>query len=276
MAIHRGESTQVAEAQVINQIESLVRSPNRIQLLQSIREREPVEKDELRELHGMSRTTLLRNLEVLKDEGWIESPEPRTFIVSRSGELVAASLSELMDTVTLSNTLQPFLQWIPEGDLDVDLRLLDDAELIMGKPGDPWAMVNHHVATLETMNHCRALLPFTGLHATEVATQRIIDGDAHAELVVAPQVAATFQSDPQYAELLHNAVATGRMDIFAYDGSLPFGLVIFDDIVQFLVAEGDEPRALLESDSTQVHDWARNKFETAKRTASPIEIPEFH
>lgn len=273
MAIQPGESTQSAEDQVINQIENLVRSPNRIQLLRSIHDREPIEKDELRELHAMSRTTLLRNLEVLEGDGWIESPEPRTFTVSRSGELVTASISDLMEVVTLSNTLQPFLQWVPEGDFDLDLRLLDDAELIVGKPGDPWTMINHHVEALKSMNHCQGLLPFTGLHATEAATDRIIDSGARAELVVEPEVAATFRSESQYAELLRSAVETGRMDISVVDGSFPFGLFIIDETVQLIAAEGDKPRALLESESAEVREWAHSTFEAARRTAPPVEIP---
>ena len=267
------ESTDLlssVDEEALAEIECLARSPNRLRLLAVIAEEAPVEKGALRGRFEMSRTTLSRNLDLLEQRGWIEEPASRTYAVTRAGAVVAERFADLLEVADLSTQLQPVFEWLPNGALDLELSHLADADVVIAEPGDPWAMINHHVATLKTMDECRALLPFVGLHAAEAGAERVVHHGAVAEVVVTPSVSETFQSNPQYAGPLAEAASTGRFEVSVHEGSIPYGLNIVDETVQIVVADDGQPRALLESDADAVHEWADRTFQEYKRESEPL------
>lgn len=273
MGDEREESTNLlssVDEEAIAEIECLARSPNRLRLLAAIADEAPVEKGTLRRRFEMSRTTLSRNLDLLEQRGWIEESAARAYAVTPAGAVVVEHLADLLDVTNLSNQLRPVFEWLPNGALDLDLSHLADADVMIAEPGDPWAMINHHVATLKTMDECRALLPFVGLHATEAGADRVIYDAAIAEVVVTPSVSETFQSNPQYTGPLVEAASTGRFEVSVYEGGIPYGLNIIDETVQIVVADDEQPRALLETEGEAVQEWADRKFQEYKEEAERL------
>lgn len=65
---------------------------------------------------------------------------------------------------------------------------------------------------------------------------------------------------------------SGRTEYFVYDEELPFDLAIIDDIVQIVVTKGDEPRALIQTTSDDVYDWAMETFSRFKRKLTPLTV----
>ncbi len=248
----------------IDSIELLVRSAHRVRILDLLCEYGSLEKHTLGSELDASRTTVGRNLTALEEQGWIRRTNGDCAI-TRQGELVAAEFRDLVETVEVTDKLDSFMRWVPDGSLDLDLRLLADAEIVLAKPGDPWSMINRHVQTIKGMEQGRGILPFTGLHATEASNQQVVQNGARGELVVEPEIADLFRSAPEYTELWTEMVDTGRFELFTYNGTFPYALCIFDDTVQIVVAEGDEPRALLESTNDEVKEWAIETYQDYKQ-----------
>lgn len=250
-------------------IEFLARSQTRVQLVKELRQEGELGRDELRSRLDASRTTVQRNVEALEDRGWVQNGN-RTYSLASCGELIADDFLNLVDTVSVAEKLQPVLRRVDRSEFDFDLGVLTDAEVTTAEPGDPYAMINKHVETIRNAECGCALLPFTGLHATEAAYEQVIENGSQFELIAERDVARTHQSDPQYKELNKELAKTGRYEIFAYDGSIPFVLCIFDETVQIIASEGDEPQAMLESDAAPIRDWAEQFYEEYKAQATKI------
>lgn len=255
----------------IETIEFLARSEHRVRILDLLCEHGSLEKHALGEQLDASRTTVGRNLDALEEQGWVRRTNSHCS-VTRQGELVAASFADLVSEVELTDKLQSFMQWVPDGTLDLDLSLLADAEVTLAKPGDPWAMINKQVQLIKETEWYRVVLPFTGLHATEAANEQIVRNGAQGELVVEPNIADLYRSSPEYANLWGEMEKTGRLELFAYGGTLPYSLGVFDDTVQIVVADGDDPRALLETASGAVRKWALEQYHDYKRHADGFSV----
>ena len=230
---------------------------------------EPKDKRALVDELELSRSTIDRSIRELEMQGLVEYSDG-ALIVTPVGQLAIDGLSELTDTIEIGQRLEEFLEWMPMDEFGVDIRLLADADIIVAEPGDPWSMINQHIQLLKTMDEGRFLLPITGMHAAETAHERVVENEAGCELVVEPSVAETHQADPNYAPIVEEIVATGRVDVYQYEGELPYGLALVGGTVQVITAEGDEPRALLETENDEVRDWAEGKYEEYKQQSQKL------
>ena len=110
------------------------------------------------------------------------------------------------------------------------------------------------------------------MHAAETARERIVDHGAECELIVSPDVAETFRTGEGYAAAVGEMVATGRLTVLEATAELPMCVGVIDDRVQIVAAEGDEPRALVESERREVYEWATRTTGTYRREAEPVPI----
>jgi predicted transcriptional regulator len=256
----------------LEEIEFLVRSRTRVRILEELSE-EDLTKDELRRRLDGSRTTIQRNLDALADRGLIEDMHP-TYSLATRGEYLVADLLDYAEKAETVARLQPFLEWVPKDALGFDIRHLKDATLYTPSEGNPYAMLNNHVNRIDNADSGWGLLPFTGLHATKTAHERVVEHGATFELVVEPDVAETFQSSPRYRELTEEMAETGRFEVLVYDGSMPFSLNLLDEFVQIVVADGEEPRATVESDAAAVSDWAEKTYEAYRDQSRRIDLAD--
>jgi predicted transcriptional regulator len=255
----------------IETVEFLARSKTRLTILQELSETDRLTRAEFRQRLDTSRTTVQRNLEALVDHGLV-THDGRHYSLTAGSDHVLDRFVDLLETVTEVQDLQPFLEWVDTEELDFEVSHLSQADLFTPRAGDPYAMINRHVDRLDEGHEIRALLPFTGLHATEVAHERILDHRAHGELVVVPTIVDTYRTQPEYRELFEDLAGHPRFDLFEYDGPLPFSISLVDETVQLIAAEGNEPRAMLESDAPELHRRAETMFEEYKREATPVDL----
>jgi predicted transcriptional regulator len=251
----------------IETIELLARSEHRVRILDLLCEHGSLEKHALGDRVDASRTTIGRNLGALEEQGWIRRTNGECAI-TRQGELVAESLGDLVTTMEVTGKLRPFLEWIPDGTLGLDLTTLADAEITLPGDHDPRAMLNRHTRLLGEMDHARGVLPFTSLHSAETVHERVVENGARAEVVVGPAVAKLYRSAAEYVELIEELLATDRFEVFVHDGPLPYGLVVIDGMVQVVAAEDDEPRALLETDADAAREWADETYRRYRRASN--------
>lgn len=256
---------------VIEEIEFLSRSTNRVRILEVLAEAGRTEKDALQAAIDADRTTLTRNLDALEDRGWIQLTNP-TCIITPAGRDIVEDFRELVETVDTATRFQEFFRWLPADEFDLDLQSLAGAELFVPAPGDPYRVVNQHVARIKNAEDIRVFLPLTGLHAHEKGHRQVVANGAKCELVVTPEVAVVHRSSPEYDSLTREMAATGRFHLYRYDGSIPFGLCLLDDTVQ-LFADGEgELQAMLETDTEPVRQWAERTFEQYRDQADPVPL----
>ncbi|NHN60875.1 MULTISPECIES: winged helix-turn-helix domain-containing protein [Halorussus] len=255
----------------IEDIEFLARSATRVQLMDALRREGELSKRELRERMDASRTTVQRNLEALEDRGWVRNSN-RAYSLATCGELIAREFTGLRDTVSATERLQPVLKWLDRSELDLDLRLLSEADIVTASEGDPWAMVNRHVKRLREAESVRAILPLTGLHAMEVTRDRVLDDGARVEFIGTSNVVDTLQASSDYRKIYDDLMKSERFDLYSTDEETLYYLGILDEIVQIGVDEDGEPRALLETTDSDVHGWARDSYEAHLTRAQPVVV----
>ena len=253
----------------IEELQFLSRSETRVRILDELHRDGTLSKNELKRRLDASRTTIQRNLNALAEHGWVRDRN-RSYELAHCGRLIAEDYLDLVDRLGVVSDLRPFLRWVDPADLDVDFRSLADATVTTAKPGDPWAMVNRHVAALETMDRGRVVLPLTGMSAVKACRDRVVDAGASAEMIVSPDVEETVRSDPTYSDHHAEMLETGRYELRVYDGEIPYYLGLVDDLVQIGADEDGEPRALLETDDESVYAWAERTIDEYREHSSPI------
>lgn len=248
------------DGEVIEHVEFLSRSKIRAQILEVLYQEEKLSRDELRDVIPASRTTIQRNIESLIERGWVKNTN-RTYMIAPCGEIVAEGFDACRQKMQAAKQLQPFLEWTSTEVLDIDLEHLTDATVITATENNPYAPVNAHIEAVKEAEQVIGILPSVGRDAVEITSKRAKNGDAEYEVVVKEGCVDVLVSDQMYARHLEDVVGTGRYSIFVFNGDIPYYLGVLDERVQIGV-EGDDgiPRALVETDSEPVREWAQEKI----------------
>lgn len=262
--------TSLAPDDAVEAIAFLTRSRTRIRVLELASRDRATTRREFRARLDVARTTVQRNLDALAERGWLEAT-PDGYRRTRSGELLAAQVGELVDTVETVQRLRPVLDHAPLDDLDVEPQALADAEVTVAAPADPYAPVNRHVDALRTVDTVRLFTAVVGREAFEVVSERARAGECRGEVVLAPQTLETVRSDPSYAGLYDSLSGTDAVDLYVADGDLPYYLGLLGDAVQLGVEdENGAPAALLETAAEPVRTWAESKYAAVRERAEPV------
>lgn len=257
----------VSRSEGIQEIERLTRSPSRLYILDELRTNSKMERAELERRIGVSRTTIQRNLDELVKRGWLEE-EQREYSINPCGELIVDGFDELLCKVDNAKRLQPFFKWAPESEFEFDIDRLLGAKLTTSTPGDPYAPVNEHAEGIADTGSFHALLPSIGLDPLNVARRRTVEENASHEIILSRSVAEIIEAKSEYSEVVDELVHEGNARVFVAEGTPPYYLGILDETVQIGVEDDDGlPRALLETDSQRVREWAREKYDRYKAEA---------
>jgi predicted transcriptional regulator len=153
---------------------------------------------------------------------------------------------------------------------DLGLEHLADAELLLPKSSNPYAMVDRNVELLRDAATVRAIVPLTTLHAMEAVHENVVHDGGQFEAIVTREVADASEANPRHAVLFDEVVAPERLKIFIYNENIPYLVSILDETVHVGVHKGVEPRAIVEADSEDVNEWANGVFGEYKQEAEQI------
>lgn len=257
---------------VVEDINVLTQSPVRVQILELLRDEGELSRSELNEQFDVSRVTIQRNVETLEQRDWIENSHP-TYTITPLGELVIEELSSLTESVEMMQKLRPVLKWVPRDSFDLDPHLLADATVIEADHTNPTDWVHHHIDRIRSASDARALLPGTGTEAWEAAVESSDAGEFTATIIVTPSVAETLRNDPVYADKIEILFERDVLELYVYDGPIPYHLSRLDQFVQLVVTDDEGiPRALVETGSDRVGEWADTKFESYRAQAETLEF----
>ncbi|MFC7080045.1 transcriptional regulator FilR1 domain-containing protein [Halorussus caseinilyticus] len=118
----------------------------------------------------------------------------------------------------------------------------------------------------------RALLPAVGLNQLEAGREAAVEGDQRQRIVVERDVAERLRERPHYADRIAEMLRSGRVEMWVYDGSIPYFLGLYDELVHVGVEDEDGmPRALIETDAEAVREWAESVYDEYRRAARKFE-----
>ncbi|MFW6320600.1 MAG: helix-turn-helix transcriptional regulator [Halohasta sp.] len=247
----------------------LTQSSARVRLLELLYEDGPLRKRELRDAVDASRVTVRRNVNALEDHDLI-AVSGRRCELTALGEIIVEDVLPALETADLVDRLRPFVRWVPDGELDFDLRALGDAHIVVSTPTDPYGPIDRHIAAIETADWCRLLLPAIGIQPMTVARDRLVDDESVHELVVSEAVAATLRTRPTYRTLIEEMVDSGNYDLYCTDHGVPFYLGVFEELIQIGVTDDDgQPRALAETNASEIREWAERTYDEYLSHADP-------
>ncbi|WP_408958404.1 helix-turn-helix transcriptional regulator [Natrinema sp. 74] len=254
----------------IETLEFVARSPCRVRLLETLRGGELVSRDSLQAEVDVVRTTLQRNLTGLADRGLIRERN-RCYEITPAGSLAVDGVSMALERVGAADRLRPVLERVPASELEFGIERLLDATVVEATTANPYAPVDYHVDSLTNMDHARLLLPATGAEPLS-SSRSAIESGATFELVVTESVAETLQTEPPVADEFAAIADYDGVSLSVIDDDLPFYLGVVDDAVQIGVHDDSAlPTALLETTDDRVREWAIDRFEAAKRRATPVD-----
>lgn len=247
----------------VETIEELARSEARVKLLEAISNEQGLNEREIRDKLSFSRATIQRNLKILSERRWIQNRDGQ-YVTSTCGDLIIEKFLNVSRTAEAVERLQPFLQYVPKSEFELELTYLRDATLTVSEPGDPLKMVNRHVDSIRSTNELYAVLPITSLHPLEVLHRRILQGSLRSEVVVSKAVAETFRTDSSYANLIEEIEDLDEFQIYVFDDNIPLYIGILDNEIQLGADNNGEPKALVETESDKARSWAKTKFKYFK------------
>lgn len=245
----------------------LARAESRVRILEALRESESATQLELRTRLDASRTTVSRALKSLTEQGWVERSDG-AYRLTRSGALIAAEFTRLLDEIERIEELDEFLRLFPADVEAPDVLDVADFEVTYATDADPYAPARKQSGILSTADRLRMLLPAIDLESTERIAEQVTERGLVAETVVSPGVEATMESE-EFAPVMREKVRTGRSPVFVAQETVPFYLGLADDgRVQIGLADGDGlPRVLLETSDGSVREWAEGVYREFRGTA---------
>lgn len=259
----------------VDRISFLARSEARVEILERLLRSGPATRRDLREDLDASRSTVARSLNALEELDWVRQ-ESNTYRLSPAGELVTAEFLELAETIRTTEELSGFASWFPFSEFDLELELLRDADVTVHSGGDPYAPGRAQNEFVRAADRFRGALPSIDLEGTKLAHERVLAGELETELVVSEAVERTIVSG-EYAALFREKLATGRSTVLVSEELFPFYLGLSDDGTVQLGVEDDDgfPRALLESSSTPIREWAEDLYADYRSEARPLTAGAF-
>ena len=270
----RSERPDSLDPDAVEAVQFLTRAESRLAIICELVDRDDSSQGTLRDALDASRTTVMRALRSLQDRGWVEETA-EGYRLTTTGELIAAAVTDLLDTVATTAELDAFLRYAPSDEIDIGLLAAADVTVTTPTDADPYAPARKQSEIVARADRLRVLLPATDLESTRTVTEAVTDG-LELESIVSPSVAATFET-PEFGPLVREGLATGRSTILVAPADLPYYLGLADDeVVQIGVADDEGiPRALLETTDDRVRRWAEDIYSEYRAAAEPKQAADF-
>lgn len=226
---------------------------------------------ELQERLGISKATSHRHIRLLSELGVIERVNGELQL-TESGKLLPNALIKCKREANSALQLAPVVDAIRHAPVEIDIEAFAGATVTSAEQGDR----HSPVARLGALVHETDTLPgididsIAPLYMAEI--QQPIVGGRQTEIIGLPDVTEDILMG--YPDKCFEAGASGYLTVWLRD-DLPFGLAIFDDRVGLGVQDADTRllRVFVDTDSSEVYEWADAVYESYKTEA--IRLEEF-
>lgn len=256
----------------LEDIEFLARSPNRVEVLESLAEA-PRTRHELRDRTDVSRITIRRMLEDFEERGWIVGEDGQYEATSR-GRFVANEFSRLHSNVVAADYLGDAVSWLPVEKYGFDLWHLRDADVTGTNSWEDHKTAIQRVADVveDTTRLWGVTTGFTH-EVLENIAEITVEGDASFEAVVTPSAVRIAREDDEMWENFRSIVRSETNDVrrYASDDLSRIFIVGDDTVVLCGHSEHGPPPGAVETDNEAVRSWLRSHFESLHERADPVD-----
>lgn len=258
----------------IEDVEFLARSENRVEVLRLVAA-EPHTRASLAAETGASQATLGRILEDFADRSWVRR-EPDGYVATATGALVADGVDDLLTVLETERRLRDVVAFLPEDELDFDLRHLADATVAVPTPTRPGAPLQRVIDAMEGAGALRAFSHALNERSLTTALSRVQAGEQTFEAVLSESaIEALAAEDALWSRLCTLAAADGAA-VRVRRADVPLAVTVTDGTVSILVRDADEVlRASLHTDAAAVREWANGRFERYWAAAVPFDPADF-
>ncbi|MFB9824595.1 helix-turn-helix transcriptional regulator [Halobaculum roseum] len=262
----------------LDDVEFLARSSHRVEVLRTLASGARSRAD-LHDTTGISQPTLGRILGAFEDRNWVERPNGE-YALTPCGELIRAEFDGLLDTVDTVQRLGDVVESLPFADLDIDVGEFGDATVTRPENGNAFLHLRRIEELYYGADRARILSPTVAPGSIEEHRSRMAEflhSDRHNEAIVSPEAMSQELTngslsweptggpsegpppDEETAELIREALETGRVGSYLYEGEIPFMLGVADDVT--MIAPTDErgvPTAVVETTNATARSWAED------------------
>lgn len=248
----------------------VMRSDNRLQALVELADGAQSRPD-LQDRTGIPRATLSRILADYQERHLVRR-DGHEYSLTLLGHRLAGELEGLFAALEETVALQTVASWLPLADLDVAIADLENLRVTLPSLTDPMSPVSRAASIVGRAETVRGFC-YSVLHAPILTeTEAVVRDGRTFEGVVARGVLDVIAADPALSAAMTEMAATGRADIWVYDGTIGPQLIIADDVVTFLATDTDGTiQGLIETDDDRVHPWAERTYTEYKTAAERID-----
>lgn len=256
-------------------LEFLVGSWNRFEVLSELRSG-PRTRDELRELTGVSRSTLSRILSDLIDRGWMVRRNDE-FNATPKGDVIVAELTQLIDNIETAETLEDTLAWLPPDKLGFDLGHLADATVLTPSPENHTAPMSQLIEQMTETTEMRLVATGVTPKIVDAICRSGLAGDLTLSCVLDEQAFSGLRNDTDFRQMFRTMIEREQCEAYRYDGDddlLDINLI--DDAVMFCGhSDNGPPPGVVISDNDTVMTWAAVTFEECRSDSVPVGVDAF-
>ncbi|MFP8958695.1 helix-turn-helix transcriptional regulator [Natrialbaceae archaeon A-CW3] len=235
-------------------------------------QKEALERRQLEDRLGVSRATSHRYVRALEDLGLLEKTGGR-YVLTDLGADIAATVATFETEVSARLRLAPMVDVMGDVTPQVDIAAFEDATVTSIEYGDPFAPLTRFISlvqeteTLRGINTCRIAPTYM-----DEFQERILDG-MQTELIDLPRILEDIME--RYPEKCVQVCVSENLGLWIHEnrGSLPFGLVLFDDrigIGLFDTAKGTV-EAFIDTDEPAAIEWGTAVYAQYQLESSQLE-----
>ncbi len=253
----------------LDDVDFLARAGHRVAVLTALSER-PRSRIDLRELTGVSQSTIGRTLREFEDRHWIVR-DGGQYETTQLGAFVAEGVQELLDRFEAERTLRAVWRLLPDESSGFAVEMAADAVVTVADAEAPYRPVNRFASLLRETDRFRFVGRVVALlePCRDELRERILDG-MDAEIVDSPEDARYVLSN--YREHCAAPLQRDNFTVRVHDDVPPYGVALFDDRIAVGCYDRDSGtvRALIDTDALDAREWAEATFESHRREVQPL------
>jgi predicted transcriptional regulator len=235
----------------------------------------PMDKSELIDTTGTSRSTVTRALKDLQTVDLVEQANGE-YVPTPYGEFIYSQFVSLADVVELGDEIQTLLPHLPLEDLTFDLAHLADAEITFVSRVEPAAPLERVGELKQGAARSRTLASGKNPVGLEAHYDAVVNQGQRFEAVCPPALFDATAADSDQRAMMLDLLEYDVAQFYVAEDTIPVPLGIVDDIVFFGVEnEQGSPLALIETTDLNVRRWAEIEFTTVRDQATQLTRHDF-
>ena len=252
----------------IEELQFVSQSENRVKALIVLTETEPITRDDLETRLDVSHRTVIRVVNTLTDRGYVQESD-NGLRLTPFGAHLASRLDSFVADAEIALEFRPLLEHGPPLLREMDLAVLEDAELVVASESKPFAILDRLLDLRAEATRFREVAPGVEQKSLEQLAQRVrSDEEIDVEVIIPESASVAAESQPKYREDHATTLESDQVDIYVHPEPIRFAAGVVDDTAAIAVMRDGQPYAIAISDAPAMRTWVENVFEQYRNEAT--------